>query len=470
VDPLGLLDDAEAVYEDMISADGSDLQAITEYEVLLRRREKWSDVRDVLERKHDAVGAGDRAAVLEELARLFEHRLSSPDDAIETWRRVRLEAPTHAGAMTALERLFERTERWRDLAELLEDGLQVAREARDDARLRDVASRLATLLARRLDDTDRAQEILADLLETNPNDVAAMLALADVYEARGDTGAMRLMLQRAAGQSPAGTAGARLAVRLAKLTDEADARREQLIHAIELDPSLEEAGTLLLAQLEEEGRWADVASLLDHLSEFAPDAEHKRQMLLREADVLSQRVGDHDAALKVLATIYAQVNDDAEVNARIADALFRAERWDEAAGMYNWLVDVMGKGKKSKQLGGYLARLGRIALARGQADEALVHLEAAYKTDTTNVETLLALGALHEQASRWQDALRIYRTMLLQNADQSGILRRGDIYLRLASVHIGLAERPKAQAMLRRGLEEDPQHPELASKLAEIGG
>jgi tetratricopeptide (TPR) repeat protein len=470
VEPLGLLDEAEGVYEDMLAADGADFQAIVEFEVLLRRREKWSEVRDVLERKYEAVGAGERVAVLEELARLFEHRLASADDAIDTWRRIRMEAPAHAAAMTALERLFDRTERWRDLAELLEDALQAAREARDNARLRDVASRLATLLARRLDDTDRAQEILSDLLETDPNDVAAMLALADVYEARGDTGAMRLMLQRAASQSPEGSAGARLAVRLAKLTDEADARREHLIRAIELDPSFEEGGTLLLAQLESEGRWPDVASLLDHLAEFAPDAEHKRQMLLREADVLSQRVGDHDGALKVLAAIYAQVNDDAEVNARIADALFRAERWEEAAGMYNWLVDVTGKGKKSKQLGGYLTRLGRIALMMGQSEQALTHLEAAYKTDTTNVETLLALGGLHEQAGRWQDALRIYRTMLLQNADQSGALRRGDIYLRLAMVHVGLAERPKAQAMLRRGLEEDPQHPELAGKLAELGG
>ena len=58
--------------------------------------------------------------------------------------------------------------------------------------------------------------------------------------------------------------------------------------------------------------------------------------------------------------------------------------------------------------------------------------------------------------------------MLLQNADKSGLVRRGDIYLRLAAVHLGLGETPKAQAMLRRGLEEDPEHEELGRALSDL--
>ncbi len=110
-------------------------------------------------------------------------------------------------------------------------------------------------------------------------------------------------------------------------------------------------------------------------------------------------------------------------------------------------------------------------ILKGLQDEgAQKRLEEAYRLDTTNVETLLTLGNLHEKSERWPDALKIYRSMLLQNADRSGLLRRGDIYLRLSQVHMGLGEKPKAQAMLRRGIEEDTDHAGLKAALEAIGG
>jgi lipopolysaccharide biosynthesis regulator YciM len=80
----------------------------------------------------------------------------------------------------------------------------------------------------------------------------------------------------------------------------------------------------------------------------------------------------------------------------------------------------------------------------------------------------MTLGNLYESEKEWKESLKIYRTMLLQNADQSGKLRRGDIYIGLARAHIMLEEKPKAKAMLRRGLEEDASHPELGSELKRL--
>lgn len=166
----------------------------------------------------------------------------------------------------------------------------------------------------------------------------------------------------------------------------------------------------------------------------------------------------------MLAPLYKEVQEDIEVNRRIADALFAAERFEEAAGMYNWLVEMGRRAKRSKALAHHLTRLARISL-KTEADGAREQLLEAYRIDTTNVETLMTLGRLHESEAAWRDALKIYRTMLLQNADQSGLLRRGDIYINLARAHVALEEKPKAKAMLRRGLEEDHDHPEISEQL-----
>ncbi|MFV8756679.1 tetratricopeptide repeat protein [Nannocystaceae bacterium ST9] len=464
-------DDAITVYNDMIGANLEDLDAYVELEALLRGLERWQDVRDLLERKLEAVSDGPgRVAIQEQMAKLAEERLDDSTDAIEILQRILIDNPDNAAARTWLERLLTKEQRWSDLAELLEGRMDRAREAGDTDAFRDLASELASLLAEKLDDGDRAQGILSDLLEIDPSYVPAILSLASVYEARGDEGAMRLTLQRAADLDPRGSLGARLQLRLARLAgDDADARRKHLEKALQLDPANEEAGAALLEQAKTEKRWDLVAALLDAASERAPNDEERRKLALERVDILTHKLADTEGALRVLATIYGEVNDDIDVNRRIADALFTAGRMEEAGGMFHWLVEITN-GKRTKRRGHYLTRLARVEIQLGQTEEAQKRLEEAYRLDTTNVETLVALGNLHEVNKKWADALKIYRSMLLQNADKSGLLRRGDIYLSLARVHMGLSEKPKAQAMLRRGVEEDGDHPELKKMLDELGG
>jgi tetratricopeptide (TPR) repeat protein len=281
---------------------------------------------------------------------------------------------------------------------------------------------------------------------------------------------MRLTLQRAADLDPRGSLGARLQMRLARLAgDDAEARRRHLEKALQLDPQNGEALDALLEQAKTEQRWDQVVALMEAAAERATDEEARRTIQLDRVDIFTSKLADHEMALHVLAGIYAQVNDDIEVNRRIADALYASGRLEEAGGMFHWLVE-MSADKRSKRRGHFLTRLARIEIQLGQVDEAQKRLEEAYRLDTTNVETLIALGSLHEANKKWAEALKIYRSMLLQNADKSGHIRRGDIYLCLARTHMGLSEKSKAQAMLRRGVEEDPTHDELRKMLEELGG
>jgi golgin subfamily B member 1 len=383
--------------------------------------------------------------------------------------RVVLEHPDRDSTRAWLERLLTKEERWHDLSELLQGRMDRLRDAGDTDGYRELASRLASLLAEKLDDSDRAQEILTELLEIDPSYVPAILSLASVHEARGDDAAVRETLERAAALDPQGPTGAHLQLRLAKLSEDSDKRRTHLEKALKLDPSNVDAARELLDMAKAEQRWDQVAYLLELAAGRAKDDERRRELQLERVDVLVGKLGDIDGALRVLAGIYQEKQDDIDVNRRIADALFTANRYEEAIGMYHWLVEITA-GKRSKGRAHYLTRLARIEIAAEEFDGAQKRLEEAYRLDTTNVETLLTLGSLHEQNQRWPDALKIYRSMLLQNADKSGLLRRGDIYLRLSQVHLGLGEKPKAQAMLRRGVEEDPDHAGLREALDSLGG
>ncbi|MGB1698612.1 MAG: tetratricopeptide repeat protein, partial [Nannocystaceae bacterium] len=467
---LDAVDEAVEVYGDMLADDYADLEALQEQEILLRRLERWSDVRDLLERKQETVDPSQRTPIMMEMARLCDERLGASGEASEIYGRILLEQPALEEARVSMERIFRAEEQWEELAASLEARLEAATASGDDDAIAAATYRLTDILAAKLEQIDRAQELLKEVLERRPDDVHGILALADVYEARGDEGAMRLMLQRAASLAPQGQEGAALQLRLSTLSDDPDAQRVHLEQALGLDPSNAEAASRLLELSRKSEAWDRVAYLLELAASRAEDPAERRRLTLERTDVLAYQLGDANSALRVLAGIYEQVADDIDINARIADLLFRVGQFGEAAGMYRWLVEAeAARNARSKSLAVYLTRLARIELSEGRRDEAMAMLDRAYGMDSTNVELLMVLGDIHEQTQSWEDALKVYRAMLLQNADRSGLLRRGDIYLHLSEIHRQLDELPKAQAMLRRGLQEDPEHPDLALRLQQLG-
>ena len=470
VDKLARSDDAVGVYQDMIGESPDDADALAELEVLLRKAERWSDVRGVLERKLDAAPDEQaRIAVYEELARLASERLEDPDDAAGWLRRILEEQPDHAGAAAALEELLVAEERWDDLAEILEARAERELAAGANEAYAQTLARLAEVHATHLGDVDRAQELLGRVLDQDPNNVPAILALAAVYEARGDAGAMRLTLQRAAALEPQGAIGAELHLRLARLADDASARREHLQQALTLDPGNAQAARELLELARKAEDWAQVVYLLELAGSRESDETRRRALLMERVDLMMRELQDPEGALRVLAPEYERVQDDVELNRRVADALFACGRTDEARGMYDWLVQVgRAATRRPKALAHDLTRIARMELDAGRVEPALELLREAYRIDTTAPETLLLLGRAAEEAGDWKEALKVYRTMLLQNADRSGLLRRGDLYVNLARAHVALDERPKALAMLRRGQEEDREHPDIARMLQEL--
>ncbi len=466
---LGGLDDAITIYNDMLAARPDDLQAIQELEGLLRRLKHWKDVRDVLERKLDHLNGAQRVPVLEEMAHLAEEQLDDADDAVALHRRLLAEAPAHTPSLVALWRLLDTSEKWSELAELLEQFMSVLRDLGGSDQLREVGLRLAELYAERLADAEKARRILTELLEGDPDFVPAILALSTVEEQQGNDEAMRGLLLRAQALQPQGVIGASLQLRLAVFADSPEKRREHLETALHLNPANVDAARQLLELSRKEGYWEQVAYLLALLAQYVEDNAERKKLILERVDILMGKVGDPEESLRALAPVYEAVQDDVEVNRRIADALFVSERFEEAGGMYGWLIEVASAApKRTKQQSHYLTRMARIQLNAGEVDPALDRLKESYRIDTTNPETLVLLTDVYAHKNMWDESLKTARAMLLQNVDQSGLVRRGDIYMRLAAAHVGLKEPQKAMSMLKRGLEEDPQHPEIPARITAL--
>src|SRR5213079_2560677 len=103
-------------------------------------------------------------------------------------------------------------------------------------------------------------------------------------------------------------------------------------------------------------------------------------------------------------------------------------------------------------------RAARAADELGDFQKALGYYKNAYDIDSTHLPTLLGRADLLFKMQDWDNAGKIYQTILVQHRDgqdEADVVR---IYNRLGMVRQALGERKKALNMFEKALEIDPSH------------
>src|SRR5512140_3274104 len=125
------------------------------------------------------------AALAGELGRL--------EESVALWKELLAARPRHEEALAALEDLYERLERWHDLAQHLRVRVQATVDRREIARLND---KLGAILGARLGDLTQAVASYKAVLDTDPRNRRALEALRDIYAAQGEGEALAGVYRR----------------------------------------------------------------------------------------------------------------------------------------------------------------------------------------------------------------------------------------------------------------------------------
>ncbi len=474
-DRLNQLDRAVDAWREVLDAVPDSPEALAALEGLHARRGDWLAVQEVLVRQLGATPTGRaQVPVYRKLAALAVEHQDAPEDAIGYLQQVVDLVPDDQEARRALAALLEKCEKWYDLVEALKAHAQLAGTVGDHAEEVQLLVRAADVLESRLDAASSATEILETILERDPRNVRALAQLAKIYEAAHDLERCKETLERAVALSPGGADAAELYFRLGHLEEEragAAAAEAYYQRAFEADVSHPGALAALEKVARERGDWARVAELLEVRSESAPEQD-QRAIFVELAKLYLEKVKQPAAALPWLerAAQLAGPDADASILEPLAEGYFAAGRLADAQPIYHKLIDKVGKGRRTKELGRWQSRLGGIAEKNGDFAAALAAYKAAQQIDAGHAPTLAALGRLYAQQQQWEDARRIYRSMLLQNLDPASGVSKADVYLALGDIHERLNEGPKALGMYERGLELDPAHAALKQALARVRG
>lgn len=361
---------------------------------------------------------GVRRELRGRLAELCESELDDPRGAIEAWRARLEDDPGDAQALAALDRLYERTQSYRELIEVLRARERLADDK--DAR-RALLARIATTLADRLTDVPEAIVAYRAVVDDFGADRASLAALVTLYELAdrwqdvADTLDLDLGLtdvpaekigvlarlgevrQRRLGDVP----GAIEAFRQALALDAGHATSRAALEGLLEDATVRrEAAAVLRPLYEAEGLYRPLLRVLDIEVENAESISDTLTTIAQAVQVAEGPLGDAAAAFEYAARGLREAAAEPELPTWIE----RVERLAAATGNYAGLVALL-RASVGEIPDGDLqlevtlrvadvarTRLGDLALAREYYAKAL-------EIRSDERRALTALEGLYEEAA-----------------------------------------------------------------------
>lgn len=411
---LGDVATATSCFEKILEADPSDGHALDELVRLEAAAGRHARVAELLVRRIDVETDPDaRVRMRKLLARTHGDHLGDVEAAIEAWRGALDEEATDLESIAALEVLYEKTDRWGELEELIQRRLDIAETPADRIAAR---VRLARLADQRLGRREEAIEQLREILDEDPGNPEALDELERLYTADGRWPDLVTLLEGRAESARSARDGAgeldvlvRLgSVHLEKLGD-ADAAIAIYHRVLERQPSHEGVLSALVALHREREDWAAAADALERLANVR-EGEEAIATQYAIAELAEAKLGDAARAEQALRRAY-----DLDPSAKKARDALKAhyEKHQQADRLAEMLVldEQETEDPKAK-----VALLKRIAgLYSGPLKDpgaAAPYLERASQMNPEDRDVLLPLCDLYIAAGRQNDAIPVLEQII----------------------------------------------------------
>lgn len=289
---------------------------------------------------HAAASANpaERAKLLKRLAKIATER---EDDvaALERWEQTLRASPSDPDALAALSSLYERAQRWPELAQIFErqdGGRPLPQPGTPDAAIRAMElERYAVVIDQHIQDPARAIKAWHRLLELSPKSRSALEALSRLYRAHGKFRELVDVLARQIslyGDEP--EKAAELAMERAQILEERLGAPADAIKALEallreINPNHLEAHTALRRLHEARGDFDAAVRIAEREMYLSPEAVRKVSRGLEIGFICRDRLGNPTRALQAFKRVLELDPDQEEALGAAADLLAKLGRWKE---------------------------------------------------------------------------------------------------------------------------------------------
>ncbi|HEY8041934.1 MAG TPA: tetratricopeptide repeat protein [Polyangiaceae bacterium] len=421
----------------------------------------------ILERRAESRRGREKIEALLKVAEVYEDHLEDLPEATRRFEAVLAIDLHDLQALKGLDRVYNRTGKYRELLENLERQVAIAATPRQKINLYE---RMAALHDEEFLDHERAAESLESILAFDSANDTALTTLPRHYRALGKWEKLDKLYEKHATVTGDEARRVELTMQRARVLAENIGSPDRATRVYEqvLEMQSGHAGALeALARLRELTGDAHAAlSAIEALAGKGATPEAKAEQWIRAARLLEGR-GDRDGAIERYKLALEANPKDAQAAVALRQAY--AARGDAAsvvALIERELTHAEGKMAKAR-LHAELARVQRERLREN--DKAESNARTAVDLDPTNAEALLVLGDLAYEGQRYVEASRhleslVGRATVLPKEDAvRALVRYVEAYGRSVSTRVS------SPALSGEGRESIPpssitsNHPRLAA-------
>lgn len=461
-------------YERLLAHDPDDASPLDALEALHTMVGDWRGMVTVLERKVErAYDPVERGEVLRRAGSVAEDLLGDRAQAIALYRRAASEDDTDAVALESLDRLYSEAADHEHLGEVLKRRLDLEQDV--DARV-DVGLRLGALSDESLRDPDGAIEAFTRVLADRPEEPTAIAALTRLYERQArwpdllenlrlraatapDTASRIAFLHRTANVLERELDDVQEALLVSEQVLELDPRHEPTIEALLRIAKLEDhrsaASAIVMPLLEREGRWQELAAMLELVAEASRDSVERKDTLRRLASVQAQGLQNLQAAFDAEQRALAEDPGDPAIADSLEAIAERLGSFDKLADTFAARASTVAEPDAARALYARLARIAEGPL--GDDARAIEAHKRALENAADDREALAALDRLYTKQADWQSLAEVLDRRI-QSADDPA--ERRDLLVRLGTVRWEHFEDLRgAYTAFAEVLERDPDEP-----------
>jgi tetratricopeptide (TPR) repeat protein len=453
---LGRSEDAAACHRAVLSVDPRHRGALAALGRFHARAGDWERVLETFLAERDAASDDrERAQRCFKAGEVLEERLGRVEEAVRAYSEALELEPSLLAAHQALERLYERSGRFAELAALLEADLATTLQPEERIAL---LFRLARLHEDRLTDLDAAARDCERILELAPEHVVALRTLAAVHERAKRFPELVALLERLGRQTTDPRKSIALLQRTGEVQEEhladeaaASGTYERLLR---LDPTHLPALRALGRLHARAGRWTELVAMCRAEAEASTSPESAAALLFRVGELLERHLGQGREAV----VAYREALALAPAHLGALRALARLHR---AHGDWQELVEVL---RAEAAVRAAPERRAALLLEAAEIQETrLADLDGAVEVHREILRlapgfkpSVCALDRMLADRGHWAELVQLRR----EEARSERGAARAESLVRVAEL---LAERlgdgAAAEQACREALAEVPDHP-----------
>ncbi|MDQ3340002.1 MAG: tetratricopeptide repeat protein [Myxococcota bacterium] len=460
---LRLFDAGQAItaYQQTLDIDPQNLVALRALEGLYEKTNQSEKYLDVLENQLDATPSdGERISLYERMAAAWEERFGKLDRAAEALEKIVAIDNRNYAAYRELARLYQQAGKWEALVETYRNHIM---STSDVAQKVDLYVAMGVTYEQNLQDIDRSVEAYVDVLQLEGDEIRALDALGRLYEKISEWDRAIDIMAHHTQLAQETRKQVDLFWRMGRIQytqlGDAEAAESNLLRALAIDPAHVPTMEALTKQYSDRGDWLKAAQMMVRAESYTPVANDKVRLLHEAARIYEEKLHQKDAAKQLYAAVIALDPEHVEAGRPLSELYFEAQQWAELSPVIDMLCRKASQlHADQRELNDLYYRAAKTADQLGDLQKALGYYKYAYDIDSTHLPTLVGRADLLFKMGDFDNAGKIYQTILVQHRDgqdEADVVR---IYNRLGMVRRNLGERKKALNMFEKALEIDLHH------------